>query len=342
MRAESALGYNVRKAVARSRGARPIEREVRRCRVVLPSFLASLLIISNLGGRVLALDAIEAAGRYTVKITTAVDFAFGDEKRGTWRGAGFLVDRARGWVLTNAHVAMKSPSKIRISFKDRAYGSAEKFYVDNRLDLAVLRIDPAKIPAEALAANLECEGEPAAGLPVIAFGHPWNLDYTATRGIVSGTKVRDGEEFLQTDAALNPGNSGGALIDAQSGVVVGVNTSRLGPSEGLNFAVPAKLACRILRLLAQGKDPAPPIMPAAFATTSKERELVVADTRDEWSNLLRPGDRILAVDGDETTLFESRFLSHLRGAEKVEVRIRRGDKILSLELVVPKAKDQVR
>ena len=60
-------------------------------------------------------------------------------------------------------------------------------------------------------AKLKCDGEPAAGRAVIAYGHPWGLDFTATRGIISGTKPRDGEEKLQTDAALNPGNSGGAL-----------------------------------------------------------------------------------------------------------------------------------
>ncbi len=67
----------------------------------------------------LANDVIEAAGRYTVKITTAVDYAFGSERKGTWRGSGFLVDRERGWILTNAHVAGKSPSTVRVSFKDR-------------------------------------------------------------------------------------------------------------------------------------------------------------------------------------------------------------------------------
>ena len=306
------------------------------------TFAAGMLIVLNLDGHALAFDPIESAGRYTVKITTAVDYAFGDEKRGTWRSAGFLVDREKGWILTNSHVAMKSPSKIRISFKDHAYVSAEKHYVDNRLDIAVLKIDPDKIPAGTLVANLKCEGEPLTGTPVIAFGHPWGLDYTATRGIVSGTKVRDGEELLQTDAALNPGNSGGPLIDAQSGGVVGVNSSRLSTSEGLNFAVPAKLACGILKLLMQGKDPAPPVLPVSFATTSKERELVVAELKGEWSELLKPGDRILAVNGDETALFESRFLHYLRGTEKADVRVQRGDIVLSVELVVPKTKDQVK
>ena len=292
----------------------------------------------------LANDVIEAAGRYTVKITTAVDYAFGSERKGTWRGSGFLVDRERGWILTNAHVAGKSPSTVRVSFKDRPYAKVEKVYVDNQLDLAVLRVDPANIPAEAMVAAMKCEGEVTAGSPVIAFGHPWGLDYTATRGIISGTKALQGEETLQTDAALNPGNSGGALIDAVSGVVVGVNASTYSKAvtEGLNFAVPAKQACTILNLLRQGKDPSPPILPVTFATTSKERELVVAQSNGEWSGVLKPGDRILGVNGDQTARFSTRFVSYFRGGEPVQVQIRRGTETQVIELAAVTRRDQVK
>ena len=110
----------------------------------------------------------------------------------------------------------------------------------------------------------------------------------------------------------NPGNSGGALIDAQSGIVVGVNASGFSKSvsEGLNFAVPSKQACNILSLLKQGKDPSPPVLPVTFATTSKERELVVAQSDGDWADMLKPGDRILGVNGDETARFSTRFVSY--------------------------------
>ena len=302
------------------------------------------LIASQAIQPALANDVIEAAGRYTVKITTAVDYSFGSEKKGTWRGSGFLVDRERGWILTNAHVAGKSPSTVRVSFKDRPYSKVEKIYVDNHLDLAVLRVDPANIPPEALVAEMKCEGEPAAGLPVIAFGHPWGLDYTATRGIISGTKSLEGEESLQTDAALNPGNSGGALIDAQSGIVVGVNASGFSKSvsEGLNFAVPSKQACNILSLLKQGKDPSPPVLPVTFATTSRERELVVAQSDGDWADKLKPGDRILGVNGDETARFATRFVSYFRGGGPVQVQIRRGKETKTVELAALTRRDPVK
>ena len=306
--------------------------------------LVGAIWVSTLAGHAFANDVIESASRYTVKITTAVDYSFGNEKKGTWRGSGFLVDRERGWILTNAHVAGKSPSTVRVSFKDRPYSKVEKVYVDNQLDLAVLRVDPTIIPAEALVAEMKCEGEPAAGLPVIAFGHPWGLDYTATRGIISGTKSLEGEESLQTDAALNPGNSGGALIDAQSGVVVGVNASAFSKSvsEGLNFAVPSKQACIILNLLRQGRDPSPPVLPITFAITSKERELVVAQSDGAWAEILKPGDRILSVDGDETARFSTRFVSYFRGGGPVQVQIRRGKEIKSVELAVLTRRDPVK
>lgn len=242
------------------------------------ALLAAVALMAN-GADARANDVIETAARYTVKITTAIDYAFGNERKGTARGSGFLVDRERGWLLTNAHVVGKSPSTLRASFKDRPYAKADKVHVDNQLDLAVIRIDPDKIRDTAAVAPLNCDAELRPGMAVVAFGHPWGLDYTATRGIVSGVKTLDGQEALQTDAALNPGNSGGPLIDAQTGRVIAVNAATLNKSvsEGLNFAVPIRHACVVLDLLRAGKDPAPPLLPVTFATTSRERELVVAN-----------------------------------------------------------------
>lgn len=146
----------------------------------------ALWLAGSLQGQAQVLDAIEQANRYTVKIVTAVDYPFGTDKKGTSRGSGFLVDKERGWFLTNAHVASKSPSTMRASFKDRPYVAIEKVYVDNHLDLAVIKMDPQKIPTNAEPANLQCSGEPIPGRSVIAFGHPWGLDLRQRAGLSAG------------------------------------------------------------------------------------------------------------------------------------------------------------
>jgi len=112
-------------------------------------------------------------------------------------------------------------------------------------------------------------------------------------------------------------------------------------SEGLNFAVPAQHACVILDLLRNGKDPSPPILPITFATTSKERELVVAESNGDWAELLKPGDRILSVNGDEAARFSSRFVSYLRAGEPIRVGILRNAKTEFVDLPVLKDRDHV-
>ena len=310
-------------------------------RLVCKALLAGYLAIGS-SAPSWAKDVIAEASRYTVKILSAVDYPFGGEAKRSGRGAGVLIDKTRGWILTNAHVAKRSPSTLRVSFKDQPDVPAKKIYVDSHLDIAVIRVDPLKIPESAAAADLQCGAEPVPGLPVIAFGHPWGLDYTATRGIVSGTKVRRGVERLQTDAALNPGNSGGPLVDEKTGIVIGINEARLSGAEGLNFAAPINFACTIIALLNEGKDPAPPIIPLSFATTFRERELVVSRVTGAWAGNIKVGDRILAVDGNKAARTASRVLDLMRGKDVSTITIRRDGKQLDVTVELPKERDHVR
>ncbi len=286
---------------------------------------------------------IEEAERYTVKISSSVEYPFGNEYKGSSRGAGFLIDKERGWILTNAHVAKRSPSTVRVNFKNGAQIRASKVHVDDHLDLAVLRIDPAAIPETARIADYECAVDAAPGRPVIAYGHPWSLDFTATRGIVSGTKAMSGTEKLQTDAAINPGNSGGPLIDERSGKIIGINASTLMKSsaEGLSFAVPMHLVCTIIDLLRAGKDPSPPKLAAEFGTTLRDRELVVGEVGELWRGRLNIGDRILSVDGDERVRFASRLIDRMRGKTEVKVLVQRAGKKVETTLPVPAEKSVV-
>jgi serine protease DegQ len=185
------------------------------------------------------------APAYTVQIRTVVEMPFVDDEKSSGLGSGFVVDAKRGWVMTNAHVAARSPSHIRIAFRGEEYRPASKVYVDPYLDLAILQLSDEQRGA-LTAAKLDCGAMPSMGHPVGAFGHPWGLYYTGTRGIVSGVTARFRGEMLQTDAPINGGNSGGPLISLETGKIVGINTSSIASSEdqNTNFAVPMKSCCR--------------------------------------------------------------------------------------------------
>ena len=133
------------------------------------------------------------ATRYTVRIRVAVETPFIGDGRGVSSGSGFLIDRNRGWIVTNAHVAKRSPARVEIAFKDRPYVAARRHYVDPHLDIAILAIERVDVPDEARVAELGCEDPLPSGRSVGAFGHPWGLNFTATRGILSGVRFRFGK-----------------------------------------------------------------------------------------------------------------------------------------------------
>lgn len=308
---------------------------------LLHASLAGLLMTNNQPAK--AQDVIDQARNHTVKITTAINYAFGIEKKTSMNGAGFLIDKSKGWILTNAHVAARSPSVITVRFRDQDSIPAQKIYVDNHLDIAVIKVLPENIPEQAISAQLHCDDNARPGTSVIAFGHPWDLDYTATRGIISGVRTVEGEEVLQTDSALNPGNSGGPLIDATTGQILGINSSHLEPpkSEGVSFAVPSPLVCRIINLLNDGQDPAPPLVPLTFATTNKSNELVIASSDGELRDVFKPGDRILQIDGDQDIFSQSRFLGSLRAKSSASIIISRDGSTIAQRIKTPANKDHV-
>ncbi len=271
--------------------------------------------------------------QYTVKIDTRVRIPFDGEKKGSSTGAGFLVDKARGWVMTNAHVVSRSPSYLSAAFHNQSSHPAEKVYVDPYLDLAIIRIAPALIPKQAKAAPLLCESMPEVGHSIGAFGHPWKFSFTGTRGIISGVTSRLGGELLQTDAPINPGNSGGPLISTRSGKVVGMNTATLNRDENqnTNFAEPMKYLCRVLELLREGRDPSPPDLTVLFEeNTEDSHQLVVARSYLKPDLIpLEEGDVILRTLPDNQIVEnEGQWVHSLRGRlDNFELEIlRRGKK----------------
>jgi S1-C subfamily serine protease len=156
-------------------------------------------------------------------------------------GSGVIV-RADGLVVTNAHV-IEDAVAIRVALQDTREFDAEPLLFDRQSDLAVLRLREASdLPVLTLQDDASLE----VGDLVLAIGNPFGVGQTVTMGVISGlgrSQGRAGGYFIQTDAAVNPGNSGGALVD-MAGRLIGVNTailSRSGGSNGIGFAIPAAL-----------------------------------------------------------------------------------------------------
>jgi len=277
---------------------------------------------------------------YTVKIRTRVEYPPMKDSKGSHSGAGFLIDSERGWIATNAHVSSRNPESVEVSFKGQSFFEAKLLFVDRYLDLAVLEVPREKMPAGAKKAQLRCDDWPEVGSKVGAYGHPLSLDFSVTTGIVSGLRYRHNRYWVQTDAAINNGNSGGPLISIKTGEVVGINAMGYSKqsSEGLGFAVPMVYACRVFKLLREGKNPSVPYLPAAFATSDEVPDkLVVATTYDElpvkWA--LEPGDQLVSLASDLKTKFKNQadLIHALRGSDgDIPVEIVRQGKSQTLNL----------
>jgi serine protease Do len=169
-----------------------------------------------------------------------------DDARRT-SGSGFVIDE-RGFVVTNAHVIENAESiVVRLSDGRRVPGKV--IGKDNRVDLALLRIDGTDLQALPLGDSNRVR----VGEFVLALGHPFNLEHSVSFGIVSRkgaplTVAAPGFDFIQTDAAINPGNSGGPLVN-MAGEVVGVN-SMAARNGSIGFAIPSNLVRMLVPQLA--------------------------------------------------------------------------------------------
>ncbi len=169
-------------------------------------------------------------------------------------GSGFIIDAEKGYIVTNNHVVADA-GQIIVRFGPRVEKTAEIVGNDPKTDLAVLRV-PGPL---GVAAEWGDSDKVDIGDWVLAIGSPMNLERSVTAGIISAVGRRQldivgensYEDFIQTDAALNPGNSGGPLVDL-NGRVVGVNTaiiSQSGGDQGLGLAISARLARRVVEEL---------------------------------------------------------------------------------------------
>ncbi|MDM9622060.1 trypsin-like peptidase domain-containing protein [Rhizobium sp. S96] len=171
-------------------------------------------------------------------------------------GAGIITDAQHGYILTNNHVIAGATS-IKVTIASGETYDAAAVGTDGQTDLAVIKIKAVGLAQAVLGDSSSLK----VGDYAVAIGNPYGLGKSATFGIVSaldrsGLGLSSQEGFIQTDASLNPGNSGGALVDLE-GKVVGINTAILGPSGaniGIGFAVPINTASVIMReLVAHGE-----------------------------------------------------------------------------------------
>jgi S1-C subfamily serine protease len=169
-------------------------------------------------------------------------------------GSGFIIS-SDGYIITNHHVADKA-DQLHVTLSDGTVLKAELKGTDASTDIAVLKIDGRSLKALVFA-NSETI---VPGQIAIAIGNPYGLQQTITAGVVSavGRSLRAGngrliDDVIQTDASLNPGNSGGPLLNS-SGDVIGVNTAIISSAQGICFAVSANLAGYIAgQLIMKGK-----------------------------------------------------------------------------------------
>jgi S1-C subfamily serine protease len=231
------------------------------------------------------------------------------ERRGGGSGFVFTPD---GLILTNSHV-VHDATRIEVTIADGRHAPAHTIGDDPATDLAVIRIDAHGLHAVTFGDSQQLRP----GQMAIAIGNPYGFQSTVTAGVISalGRSLRSYsgrliEDVIQTDAALNPGNSGGPLVDS-SGRVIGVNTATILPAQGICFAIGINTAKFVAsRLLRDGKIRRSYIGVSAqtvpihrrvvrFYSLARETGVVVVGTEDRSPARvagLRDGDVIVALD----------------------------------------------
>lgn len=230
------------------------------------------------------------------------------------QGSGFIIS-SDGLVLTNAHV-VREAREVRVKLSDRREFRAQVLGADPTTDVAVLRISASDLPTVRLGDAEQLR----VGDPVLAIGSPFGFEQSATQGIVSALgRSLPGDAsvpFIQTDAAVNPGNSGGPLFDG-SGAVVGINAqiySASGGFQGLSFAIPINVALKVKdQIVATGKASHARLgvtvqdlnqaLAESFGLQRPSGALIAGVVPDSAAAQaeLQPGDVVTAVDGRPIT-----------------------------------------
>lgn len=275
-------------------------------------------------------------------------------------GSGFFIS-SDGYIITNNHVVEES-IKVRIKTIDQKEYTARIIGTDPRTDLALLKIDANNVSFIGLGDSNKVE----VGEWVLAIGNPLDQDLTVTAGIISAKGrqlgVADYEDFLQTDAAINQGNSGGPLIDME-GKVIGINSIILAPSGGsigIGFAIPSSIAEKVVRdLKSRGRVVRGYLginIQALSESEAKDFDLPAAgilvlkveeDSPAEKAGL-KKYDHIIAVNGKkvenntqlsmtiaEVNPGETVTLTIYRGKEKKDIKVKLGEAPDTMKFITP-------
>ena len=259
-------------------------------------------------------------------------------------GSGVIIS-PDGYIITNNHV-IDGASELEVTLNNKKKYKAELIGADSKNDIALVKID----------ADFELPYIPFAnsdnvkiGEWVLAVGNPYNLTSTVTAGIVSA-KGRDLEgnnnieSFIQTDAAVNPGNSGGALVNTR-GELVGINTaisSQTGAFVGYSFAVPSNIAKKVVDDILEFGEVQEAILGIGVDRNYDEEGVkiasIVTDSENSKTNGLKKGDVILKINNIKISKFSELKgqLTAKRPGESVDVTVNRNGKTVVERVILSK------
>jgi serine protease Do len=288
---------------------------------------------------------------------------FQDPRQGGGRGApvsgagsGFIVS-PDGVILTNAHV-VQGADEVTVKLQDRREFRAKVLGSDPRTDVAVLKIDAKNLPVVSVGRSRSL----LVGEWVLAIGSPYGLESTVTAGVVSATgrSLPDGNvPFIQTDVAVNPGNSGGPLFNTR-GEVVGINSqiySQTGGYQGLSFAIPIDAAIKIKdQIVATGKvqhaklgvevQEVGQAFADSFRLESPEGALIANIERGGPAERagLKPGDVIRRVNGQPIVSSGDlpSIVALARPGEKVALDVWRDGKLVRVDATLGNAAEKAK
>lgn len=274
--------------------------------------------------------------------------------------SGVIVDASRGYILTNAHV-IDDAQIVTVTLGDGRHFTAKIIGKDKPSDVALLQIKAKNLTAIPLANSNDLK----VGDFVAAIGNPFGLNQTVTSGIVSGLGrttlgIENYENFIQTDAPINLGNSGGALVNMQ-GQLVGINTAILAPdrgSIGIGFAIPTNMAKRVMEQLIEygnvkrgvlgiGAQDITPELASAFNIDSAKGAAVAQVVPDSPAAQagIQVGDIITAVGNNPVANASDvvNTVGFLRVGTKTTVQVLRNGKPLTISVVLsdPKVRKQL-